>query len=324
MPRDDQDNWDNYWQGRASHTTGNALVEVGIENNHALTAFWTEFFKSQPKTSRIVDLACGAGSALGHAFALSRENLTGIDISQGALDVMRDKVPGAVGVRSALNEIPLPDASFDVAVSQFGIEYAGDRTALHQAFSEMHRLLTPGGVVRVVAHAKGSVIYAGCAASLEAAQMVRNSGFTKIAAGIITELGSSTPSGATTDLQSRLNALGHAAEPILRWLRTTDRQKDQFAQFIYQMLESTHRLINRHAHYSTAESLGWLAGIEAEIAAYEGRMLSMTSAALSRADIDTLMSATSAGDALFTWAAPTTLSFSENNDVAAWVLSATT
>ena len=322
MTRTDTENWDNYWQGRSSHASGNALVEVGIESEHALKTVWSEYFRAKPTDSRVVDLACGAGSVLSHAHALGFEHLTGVDISPSAVAVMTDKLPGAAGVVSALDDIPLGTSTQDIAVSQFGIEYAGDRDTLARAFQEIHRILKPGGELRIVAHAAGSVIHEGCLASLDAARMVRDSGFTSVASSVIEGLAASSDGRGSAEVQLQLAKLGRAAEPILAWLRGTKRDTDHFAQFIFRMLEGTHRLINRHAAYEPKESLDWIAGMDAEIDAYEGRMVSMTRAALSRGDLDRLMSETARLGATFEWDAPETLSFGADTRVAAWSIGA--
>ena len=109
MPDTNAAHWDNYWQGRASNVSGNALVEVGIENNHALKTFWLEIFKPLEKSAHIVDFACGAGSVLEHAFNLGFLNLSGVDVSQKALDVMLAKIPTANGICAPVNKIDQTD-----------------------------------------------------------------------------------------------------------------------------------------------------------------------------------------------------------------------
>ena len=47
-------------------------------------------------------------------------------------------------VHAPADELPLPDASFDVAVSSFVFQLVPDRSA---AFREVYRVLRPGGHV---------------------------------------------------------------------------------------------------------------------------------------------------------------------------------
>lgn len=101
--------------------------------------------------ARVLDLATGSGDV---AFAL-RDALspsvpiTGMDFCQPMLDEA-EKKKTALGTRAANIDfrhgdglaLPLPDQSFDVVTISFGLRNMANR---HQALSEMHRVLKPGG-----------------------------------------------------------------------------------------------------------------------------------------------------------------------------------
>jgi SAM-dependent methyltransferase len=56
---------------------------------------------------------------------------------------------------TAVERLPLADASIDLAISQFGLEY----TALPAALAELHRVLKPtGGRIALIVHASESLI----------------------------------------------------------------------------------------------------------------------------------------------------------------------
>jgi len=294
MPKSDPENWDNYWQGRSSQRSGNALVEVGIENNHSLNQFWLDFFHAKSKSSEIADFACGAGSVLKHANSLDFSHLTGIDISPKALDIMQKKIPGATAICSPVNKTPLKNASFDIVVSQFGIEYAGNENNLLQAFREMHRILKPDGEICVISHAENSVIHKGCLDS------------------------GSTPQ----DFNAQFAQLNQSAQPIMEWLKTANRDKDNFAQFTYNMLESSHKLITRYQSYSFQDGLKWFEGIESELAAYKGRMTSMTQAAQSEEDLSILVKNLTQLESKLQFSALEKFYFPPDNKLAAWIIRA--
>jgi len=322
MPDTNAAHWDNYWQGRASHITGNALVEVGIENNHALKKFWANTFSQTSKSARIIDLACGAGSVLEHADKLGFTNLTGVDVSQKALDVMTKKIPAASGICAQVDNVPQADNSADLIVSQFGVEYAGSQAQLFDAFREMYRILKPSGEIVIVAHAKNSVIYEGCSGSLKNAKTIEESLFLDIAKKTTLTLYENRNQSNSANQQKLMEQLNQSAEPIMTWLREADRSQDEFAKFAYHILESSHKLITNHSAYSKIEALEWYTGIQAEIDAYTGRMSSMTKAALSELEIFDLIGKLDSGQTRLTFSPLDKLYFPPNKKLAAWIIEA--
>jgi len=98
----------------------------------------------------VLDLATGSGDV---AFALANglpggTKITGMDFCQPMLDEAVKK--RAASPRWAAIEfrqgdglaLPLPDRSYDAVTISFGLRNMADR---HQALSEMHRVLRPGG-----------------------------------------------------------------------------------------------------------------------------------------------------------------------------------
>lgn len=95
---------------------------------------------------RVLDVACGTGIVA----RLAREKigadgtLAGLDLNPGMLEVAQEVVPGK-GIewhQASAESMPLPDASFDVVLSQMGLQFVPDKAA---AASEMARVLAPGG-----------------------------------------------------------------------------------------------------------------------------------------------------------------------------------
>ena len=321
-------NWDNYWQGRASQESGNALVEVGIERNHELKEFWQDIFSKESKSIKVIDFACGAGSVLEHAHKVGFSDLTGLDVSEKALKVMSQKISGSTAICAPVDQTGLASETYDLAVSQFGIEYAGDKSHLFQAFTEMHRILKPGGKVVIIAHRVDGVITEGCQASLKQINLIEDCGFIDAAQNVVSTLHepSKHVNETSVTLQRKLN---EAAEPIMSWLKAfgdleTEKTKNQFTKFVYHLLESSHRLITHHKNYSLKDSLSWFQGIRLELEAYKGRMLSMTDAALSLQDISDLQEKLkSQGDtSKFSFEETGSLYFNGSSKPAAWIIRA--
>ncbi|WP_162143736.1 class I SAM-dependent methyltransferase [Hellea balneolensis] len=322
-------NWDNYWQGRASQQSGNALIEVGIERNHELKKFWTKVFSNEVKSTKVIDFACGAGSVLEHANNLGFSDLSGLDVSEKALEVMSQKIAGAKTICAPVNLTGLESEAYDLAVSQFGIEYAGDKDSLFKAFKEIYRTLRFGGKIVIIAHTTDGVIMEGCLASLKQINLIKESGFIERSQQVFTALkepSEKTNGEAFYELTQKLN---DTAQPIMEWLKSypeleAEKTKNEFMRFAYHLLESSHRLITHHTNYSETDALNWFEGMKEELEAYKGRMLSMTKAALSSQDISDLKEKLAAeyGPSKLDFEELKTLHFNSNTKPAAWVIRA--
>lgn len=284
MSSDHAQDWNNYWQGRSAKASGNALLGVGIENNDVLTTFWQNIFSNVPKSTQLVDFACGAGSVLKQAKAAGLSNLTGIDVSKNAIDVLKNKIPTAIGHVGAVDNTPFETDSFDMVVSQFGFEYAGGRSEIMAAVREMTRIVKPSGQIVLVSHIKGGAIVRGCQQSLEQIIRVIKSGFFESAKDCFNIIAKSQKATRQADKDAVIQAmtrLNDKAEPIMVWLRQAGDSKQEFVRFTYHLLESTHKLLVNLNNFHLKDCLTWLDDMRSEVLAYEGRMTSMLGAAIS-------------------------------------------
>jgi SAM-dependent methyltransferase len=97
----------------------------------------------------VLELACGTG-------ILTRQlrthlnpvvSLTATDINPGMLDYAQKKLKDLTGItwrHADIATLPFPDASFDMAVCQFGLMFVPDKDC---AFREMRRVLVNGGLL---------------------------------------------------------------------------------------------------------------------------------------------------------------------------------
>jgi SAM-dependent methyltransferase len=173
------------WQvaGNAAETYERALIP-------AVFAAWAPLVVAladpQPG-ERVLDVACGTGvvarlvaQQVGHT-----GNVVGLDLNPGMLAVAASSAanepptsaPMAWQEASA-TQMPFPDAAFDIAYCQLGLQFFPDRPA---ALREMHRVLVPGGrlglmVWRGIEHSPGFGILATALeqhVSSEAASLMR-------------------------------------------------------------------------------------------------------------------------------------------------------
>jgi len=94
----------------------------------------------------VLELAAGTGilSARLHRSLSSPAALTVTDLNQPMLDFARAKLPdpGITWRQADAQELPFPDAAFDLVACQFGIMFVPDKA---RAFQEARRVLQPGG-----------------------------------------------------------------------------------------------------------------------------------------------------------------------------------
>ena len=96
-----------------------------------------------------LDVATGPGTVAREAAAHVGPSgrVVGVDISAAMLNVARSFPPEAGAapieyIESTATRLPVPDASFDVAYCQQGLQHMADP---HAALREIHRALKPGG-----------------------------------------------------------------------------------------------------------------------------------------------------------------------------------
>jgi demethylmenaquinone methyltransferase/2-methoxy-6-polyprenyl-1,4-benzoquinol methylase len=126
----------------------NHLMSLGVDRSWRRRALREIVTPGAPQ--QILDIACGTGD---FSLAISRRmhpgsSVTGLDLSEGMLAVMREKV-GKAGLSERIaclqgdsEAMPFGDGSFDVATIAFGIRNFEHREA---ALREILRVLRPGG-----------------------------------------------------------------------------------------------------------------------------------------------------------------------------------
>ena len=133
----------------------NRFLSVGIDIQWRKRAI-NELKKMAPK--KILDVATGTGDVaiLTHRI-LTPEKITGIDISEGMLELGRNKIQN-LGLTSQIvlqkgdsEEIPYENNSFDAITVAFGVRNFQN---LEKGMQEMFRVLQPGGKLVVLEFSK--------------------------------------------------------------------------------------------------------------------------------------------------------------------------
>jgi cyclopropane fatty-acyl-phospholipid synthase-like methyltransferase len=97
--------------------------------------------------ARVLDVGCGTGVPTARQLADAGCDVTGIDVSEGMLELARREVPGATFLRLDVNDVPDVGPSrggFEAIVAFFSL-LTLPRTEIPTTLRRMHDLLEPGG-----------------------------------------------------------------------------------------------------------------------------------------------------------------------------------
>lgn len=101
---------------------------------------------------RVLELGCGAGRITGYLGARGGQVL-GIDISQDMVDYCRRRYPELQFRLGDLSDLSsLPDRSRDVIVAEFNVLGVLDDLERKRVLSDLHRVLSAGGLLLFSAH----------------------------------------------------------------------------------------------------------------------------------------------------------------------------
>ncbi len=270
--------WSNYWRGRTAEASGAALVGAGIEDDAELKAFWQTVFAQADPSARVLDLACGAGSALKQAEVRGLTMLAGADISADALSALEASIANVKTCECSADDTPFEGGIFDYVVSQFGIEYAG----LAGAAKEVGRLLAPGGRFAALVHIKGGGIEQEVARRLHEGEAIRESNFIPLAKNVFT----TAQQPRNDENMARAKQAGDAFQPAEQALSRLASENGGLAAHLYQ---GTRQMYERVMNYELSDIHGWLDAMQGEIDAYIGRMSGMLEAAASEDDVRTAL-----------------------------------
>jgi len=269
------DSWDAYWHG-----TGDVgAYSSGGVTHPAILTFWDEYFtgvKLKYHIPKIIDIASGNGAVAERALAVfgdQQPDFTCLDVSAAAITNIRDRFPQVNGIVSDARDIPLESGSFEIATSQFGVEYAGLK-----AINEVARLLTNGGQLAFLLHTQAGSIHRECVQSLDAIDRLQESRFIPYAIEMF-DAGFKAVRGADrtayeTAAKKLAPAIG-ALEEIMK-----DYGQHVAGDTINRLYNDVGQIHQRIQHYEPGEILDWLNKMDGELDAYAGRMSSMSGAAI--------------------------------------------
>ncbi|MDQ6764958.1 MAG: class I SAM-dependent methyltransferase [Verrucomicrobiota bacterium] len=120
-------------------------VEDGLWWYRALRAHVLNSITPSRADFHLLDAGCGTGGMLARIRErFPHAELTGIDLSEAALEMTRERATRAELIHGSTNELPFADRTFDVALSLDVLAFRGVDDG--RAVGELHRVLRTGGI----------------------------------------------------------------------------------------------------------------------------------------------------------------------------------
>lgn len=145
--------WSQYWSRGVEHSCGGSY-EGGY--GEAIADFWRLAFEELPPQARVLDIGTGNGPLPKILLGLNSQQeleCDAVDLAMIAPAWLQElPVEKRQRVRFHSNcqaeQLPFPSQSFDMVVSQWGLEYSN----LEKSLPEVLRVLKPGGAIQLLLH----------------------------------------------------------------------------------------------------------------------------------------------------------------------------
>jgi ubiquinone/menaquinone biosynthesis C-methylase UbiE len=111
----------------------------------------TAFVLGLVPAGSVLDVGCGTG-ALARRLVSAGYEVTGVDPSEGMLEVMRERSPGIQAVQASGTELPFDSDHFDLVLSVATFHHIAEPDAVRATLAEMTRVSKPSGRIVVWDH----------------------------------------------------------------------------------------------------------------------------------------------------------------------------
>ena len=266
MSKTDQ-GWADYWQ--TDGDSGEVFVNAKGDRHPSLGEYWNGVFDQAAPGTRVIDLASGAGSIFAHLPVDHGFQLYAADIAVEALDSLAKRIPGVTTAVCSADAVPYDDGSFDLVLSQFGVEYAGI-----DAFTEAARLVAPGGRLDALCHVEDGYIDRNNKAQLDEAKFAAESDFIALCLAL-------TRAGFTAnadDMRRSEAAFLPVAKEVAEGIKRCPRGIHNY------LFHGFGKLFEERQNYDEADITTWLEKMQGELEKNIDRLSRMRAATSSEAD----------------------------------------
>jgi ubiquinone/menaquinone biosynthesis C-methylase UbiE len=111
----------------------------------------TRFVLEHCPRGQVLDVGCGTG-LLATQLAGAGYDVTGVDASEGMLEVLRARTSEVESVRGSGTALPFADDTFDLVLSVAVMHHIADSGEVRRALAEMVRVAKPSGRILVWDH----------------------------------------------------------------------------------------------------------------------------------------------------------------------------
>lgn len=148
--------WSQYW-AQGYQTSFGSCFPKGYEG--VIKSHWKAIFSNISTNTNVLDLCTGNASLIRLAKEtmsdFSQSNFTGVDYAKVTINDDFEKLENVkVIFDTNVESLPLISRSFDLIISNFGVEYSD----LTKSITEISRLLKKGGQVELICHCNQSTI----------------------------------------------------------------------------------------------------------------------------------------------------------------------
>jgi SAM-dependent methyltransferase len=288
-----RDSWSRYWAGGALHSCATSFAG---NYDDAIGAFWRSVFAPLRGGERVLDVATGNGAlprllidtlaAAGRLPEIEAVDLADIDPAW-ARQLAPDIAPRVhFHSRVAVESLPFADASFDLVVSQYGLEYSD----LARSVGEVARVLKPGGAVALVLHHRDALpVRSGRAEVAHIDWLLASGGLIDRARRLLPFLARlATPAGVAS-LQRDPEA-GKARIQLNEAMRALDSRAriEPVPDLLFEIQSQVGELLNSTAAIGERASRSRLQGIVDGMAQARLRQAELVEHALDRAGVERL------------------------------------
>lgn len=266
------DDWAKYWKG----SVGAALTSDGV-NHPSIDEFWSQQGRAikQRAPSVFLDVASGTGSVTEvlSDFLPARCQRYSVDYSFEALQKLRETMPMSSAVCADARSLPFGRNSFELIVSQFGIEYSGKDSVLG-----LPDYCSNSSMVILLLHDANGAIATDSSESLLCLRHFTQLGILSCAVDLVQAVDTSIATGNMTVYQN--SAVDFNARRRELSDKLTALKPCSGLNTVMSILKDFDSMHDRIEFYNRREVCAWLSALDDEMSAYNGRLDSMLRASI--------------------------------------------
>lgn len=275
--------WENHWQ----KTNDTAAFEESTPLHNYLQTHWSNFLKqtiSPHNDTKLIDLACGKGTvselavSQGKAANTGRLDIHCVDASFSAVKNVAQRLSISAALQANCANLPYQNDSFDLVVSQFGIEYAPAHSA-----KEFARILKSSGRFASVIHYKNGAIYQDCNEKRKLIEKILSLNLFEKAQVAFTA-GYAVVDGKLPP-QVFQKADADFAPVIEQYKQVIISTNSEVKSLLIQILKDMGFMYENIASHSEQDVSDWLTSTKLEFINFKDRMSSMVNAAMDEEQI---------------------------------------